>query len=63
MARKYRDYGTEEAANIIILECVKYGESSGWGGSLEELEAVEKICNTLNVKYVDDFRGTWKIRK
>ena len=47
MGRKYRDYGVEEAASIIVCECVRSGKSTGWSGSLEELEAVEKVKNIL----------------
>lgn len=63
MGRKYRDYGVEEAASIIVCECVRSGKSTGWSGSLEELEAVEKTCKDFNVKYVNDFKGEWQLRK
>ena len=57
--RHYLDYGVQTAASMIISDCICHGQSSGWCGG-EEFDAVEKICNSHNVYYVDDFRGVWK---
>ena len=61
--RYYRDYYPLRSAAVdIIVECIECcGRSSGWAGSGEELEEVEKICNKYNVYYVNDFYGTWAL--
>lgn len=63
MGRKYRDYGVEEAASIILLECVRSGKSTGWSGTLEELEEIKILCQKFNVKYVNDLLGEWKLQE
>lgn len=58
--RNYSNYTIKDAAIEIITDCIKYGKSEGWSGSLEELQSIQEICNTYNVYYVDDFNGGWK---
>lgn len=59
-ARHYDDYGARESAAIIIGECVRTGESDGWAGNDPEFGEVKRICADFNVRYVDDWFGTWK---
>jgi len=61
MARNYNQQGAKESAAVILYECVKYGNSTGWCGSKEDLEEVENICNKFNVKYVSDYDGEWAL--
>ena len=63
MGRKYSEYGVEESASIILLECVRTGKSTGWSGTLEELESIEEICRKFNVRYVNDLLGEWQLKK
>ena len=60
MGRNYKNYGIETSAEIIVSECIHFGKSTGWCGSLEDLESVSRICNAYNVRYVCDFTGTWR---
>jgi len=57
--RKYREFGVENAAAEIAQEVIRRGTSKGWGGSLENLAAVETILEPFNINYHCDFTGTW----
>lgn len=52
-----------EAAVQIVEDVLGDGFSTGWSGSLEELETMKKILEPLNITYVDDMRGEWKLKK
>lgn len=62
MARNYKNYGAQESARIIISECVRTGESSNWCGDESDFLEVSSICKKFNVRYVDDWTGTWAVR-
>ena len=59
---KYSDNGPQRSAADIAYEVVLKGKSTGWGGSLEDFEAVKKILAPLNIVYTDDMFGTWERR-
>lgn len=61
MERNYEVLGARESAARIVSECIRYGKSTGWCGGAT-FDDVEKICNAYNVRYVDDFNGTWALR-
>ena len=56
--RKYLNHSPHE----ILTDVAITGKSSGWSGSLQELESFKKFLEPFNVVYVDDFHGTWKRR-
>ena len=61
MIIKYENYGIKESAAKIVCDCIMNGESEGWAGSREELEAVGEICNKFNVYYTNDWFGKWTL--
>jgi len=59
--RSYSNYSSmRDCAAEIVRDCILYGRSDGWSGSLEDLEKLEEICGRFNVIYADDFRGSWE---
>lgn len=60
--RKYSYYSVKNCSAKIASEVIEYGESKGWGGSIDELDAIKSILNKLNIHYVDDMFGTWAYR-
>ena len=63
MKRLYEDYGSVEAAAIIVGECVRSGHSAGWAtNDLDLMERIENLCGKFNVSYVNDLSGEWAVR-
>lgn len=61
--RKYRDYGTQKAAGIILMDILNDDSSAGWAGSYQELEQMKEFLAPFNVTYQDDFNGIWGLRE
>lgn len=62
--QRYSDYcDIRECAAEIAKQCVLEGKSGGWSGNEEDFEAVSNILNSLNIVYVDDFYGIWRMAK
>lgn len=57
----YSDYGVRGSAAEIARECIIDGKSQFWKGSKENFDAVSEILKKLNIAYVDDFYGEWRI--
>lgn len=60
--KKYADYSTKSAAAMILSDIALNRKSTGWAGSLENLEEMKVVLKPFNVAYVCDFTGTWENR-
>lgn len=61
--RSYSDYDIRDCAAEIASDCILFGKSDMWSGSIEDKERIEAILNPLNIAYTDDFFGEWAIVK
>lgn len=61
MARNYNEEGSPESAAVLIASDIIYsGRSTGWCGSLEDLESIRNILKPFNIVYYDDLIGGWR---
>lgn len=64
MSRKYHEHlPLENAASEIASDVIFTGRSTGWGGSLEDCESLQKMLKPFNIVYYDDMIGGWRLGK
>lgn len=58
----YRDGANykDNTPEVILNELKTERKSTGWCGSAEDLEKFKTALAPYNIKYVDDFNGTWE---
>lgn len=62
--RIYENYDRLDAAEIIIIDILYLGKSSGWSAqSLETLDEMKNLLAKFNIVYTSDFNGEWELKK
>lgn len=63
-ARGYVSEGSpKDVAQLILTECIRTGQSSGWSGSESQRDQIAAMLEPFSVSYVDDMHGIWKNSK